>query len=181
MTGVCYLSHLNEQLPWQEGFTCQHDNCGSVRAQIPCYFPLEGNWYLINRLLSMKSTHIYWESWAIKKAECRRIDAFKLWCWRRLLRVPWTAWSFPGGSCGKEPTCNVGDWSSIPGLGKCPGEGHGTPLQYSGLQNSMNSIVHEVAKSWTQQSDFHFHWTARSSQSVEKEINTEYSLEGLML
>ena len=31
------------------------------------------------------------ESWTIKKAECRRIDAFKVWCWRRLLRVPWTA------------------------------------------------------------------------------------------
>ena len=31
------------------------------------------------------------ESWTIKKAECRRIDAFKLWCWRRLLRIPWTA------------------------------------------------------------------------------------------
>ena len=31
------------------------------------------------------------ENWAIKKAECRRIDAFELWCWRRLLRVPWTA------------------------------------------------------------------------------------------
>ena len=31
------------------------------------------------------------ESWAMKKAECRRIDAFELWCWRRLLRVPWTA------------------------------------------------------------------------------------------
>ena len=31
------------------------------------------------------------ESWAIKKAECRRIDAFELWCWRRILRVPWTA------------------------------------------------------------------------------------------
>ena len=31
------------------------------------------------------------ESWIIKKAECRRIDAFELWCWRRLLRVPWTA------------------------------------------------------------------------------------------
>ena len=30
------------------------------------------------------------ESWTIKKAECRRIDAFELWCWRRLLRVPWT-------------------------------------------------------------------------------------------
>ena len=35
---------------------------------------------------------IYWcESWIIKKAECQRIDAFELWCWRRLLRVPWTA------------------------------------------------------------------------------------------
>ena len=52
------------------------------------------------------------ESWTIKKAEHRRIDAFKLWCWRRLLRVP---------------------------------------------------------------------WTARSNQSILKEINTEYSLEGLML
>ena len=52
------------------------------------------------------------ESWTIKKAECQRIDAFKLWCWRRLLRVP---------------------------------------------------------------------WTARSNQSILKEINPEYSLEGLML
>ena len=33
-----------------------------------------------------------WESWTIKKAECCRIDAFELWCWRRFLRVPWTAW-----------------------------------------------------------------------------------------
>ena len=31
------------------------------------------------------------ECWTIKKAECRKMDAFKLWCWRRLLRVPWTA------------------------------------------------------------------------------------------
>ena len=53
------------------------------------------------------------ESWTIKKAECRRIDAFELWCWRRLLRVPWT--------------------------------------------------------------------TGRSNQSILKEINPEYSLEGLIL
>ena len=53
------------------------------------------------------------ESWTIKKAECRRTDAFELWCWRRLLRVPWTA--------------------------------------------------------------------RRSNQSILKEINPEYSLEGLML
>ena len=31
------------------------------------------------------------ESWTVRKAECRRMDAFELWCWRRLLRVPWTA------------------------------------------------------------------------------------------
>ena len=53
------------------------------------------------------------ESWTIKKARCQRIDAFELWCWRRLLKVPWTAW--------------------------------------------------------------------RSSQSILREINPEYSLEGLML
>ena len=34
------------------------------------------------------------ESWTIKKAECQRIDAFELWCWRRLLRIPWTARSY---------------------------------------------------------------------------------------
>ena len=33
-----------------------------------------------------------YESWTVKEAECRRIDAFELWCWRRLLRVPWTTW-----------------------------------------------------------------------------------------
>jgi len=35
-----------------------------------------------------------YESWTVKKAECQRIDAFELWCWRRLLRVPWTARRF---------------------------------------------------------------------------------------
>ena len=39
----------------------------------------------------MGETEYGCESWTIKKAECRRIDAFELWCWRRLLRVPWTA------------------------------------------------------------------------------------------
>ena len=39
-----------------------------------------------------------YESWTIKKAECWRIDAFELWCWRRLLRVPWTARSNPKGN-----------------------------------------------------------------------------------
>ena len=42
---------------------------------------------------------------------------------------------FLGGSDGKESTCNVGDLGLIPGLGRCPGEGNGNPLQYSCLEN----------------------------------------------
>ena len=57
------------------------------------------------------------------------------------------------GSAGKESACNAGDLSLIPELGRFPGEGKGYPLQYSGLENPMDCIVHGVAKSWT---DFHF-------------------------
>ena len=64
---------------------------------------------------------------------------------------------FPCGSPGKESTCNSGDLSLIPGLGRSPGGGKGYPLQYSGLENSMDYIVHVVPKSQTQLSDFHFH------------------------
>ena len=56
---------------------------------------------------------------------------------------------FPGGSAGKESACNEGDLGSIPGLGISPGGGKGHPLQNSGLENSMDSIVHGVAKSRT--------------------------------
>ena len=45
---------------------------------------------------------------------------------------------FPGSSAGKESACNSGDPSSIPGSGRSPGEGNGYPLQYSGLENSMD-------------------------------------------
>jgi len=55
---------------------------------------------------------------------------------------------FPGSSAGKESTCNSGDSSSIPGLGRSPGKGNGYPLQYSGLENSMDCTVHGVTKSW---------------------------------
>ena len=63
---------------------------------------------------------------------------------------------FPCGSDGKESTCSVGDLGSIPGLERSPEEGKGYPLQYSGLENSLDCIVHGVSKSWTQLSDFHF-------------------------
>ena len=60
------------------------------------------------------------------------------------------------GSAGKESACNVGDLGSIPGLGRSPGEGKGYPLQYSGLESSMDCIVCGVAKSLTRLTDFHF-------------------------
>ena len=63
---------------------------------------------------------------------------------------------FPGGSADKESTGNVGDLGSIPELGRSPGEGNGYPLQYSGLENSMDCIVHGAAKSRTWLSDFQF-------------------------
>ena len=74
---------------------------------------IEITWKRMFRLVKAVVVMYGCESWTVKKAECQRIDAFKLWCWRRLLRVPWTA--------------------------------------------------------------------RRSNQSILKEINPEYSLEGLML
>ena len=65
---------------------------------------------------------------------------------------------FPDGSAGKESTCNVEDLGLIPGLGRSAGVGKGYPLQYSGLENSMDCIVHGVTKSLTQLSNFHFHF-----------------------
>ena len=59
------------------------------------------------------------------------------------------------GSTGKESICNVGDLGLIPGIGRSPGEGNGYPLQYSGLENSMDCIDHGVAKSRTWLSNFH--------------------------
>ena len=65
---------------------------------------------------------------------------------------------FPGGSDGKESTCNAGDAVSVPGLGRSPGEGISNPLLSSHLENPMDrgawqATVHGVAKSWTRLSD----------------------------
>ena len=70
-------------------------------------------------------------------------------CFRKGLLNHSQAQGSPGGSAGKESACNVEDLGSIPGLGRFFGEGSGYPLQYSGLENSMDrgawqAIVHEV-------------------------------------
>ena len=73
---------------------------------------------------------------------------------------------FPCGSAGKESPCNVGDLDLIPELGRGSGEGKGYPLQYSGLENSMDYTVHGVAKSWIRLSDFHFFTTGPPGKFV---------------
>ena len=65
---------------------------------------------------------------------------------------------FPCGSAGKESAFNEGDLGLIPGSGRSPGEGKGYPLQYSGLENSMDYTVLGVTNSWTWLSNFHFHF-----------------------
>ena len=74
---------------------------------------------------------------------------------------------FPDSSVGKEFACNARDTSSIPGSGRSTGEGKGYPLQYSGLENPMDCIVHGVAKSWR-------HFTSMLAMChVHEEINLE--------
>ena len=71
------------------------------------------------------------------------------------------------GSAGKESACNAGDLGSISGLGRSPGEGKGYPLQDSGLENSMDCIVHGVAKSdTTEQLSLHFFNVGLPHQTV---------------
>ena len=68
---------------------------------------------------------------------------------------------FPGGSDDKESVCNARDLGSIPGLGRSPGGGNGSPLQNSCLENPMDRgarrvTVHGVTKNWIRLSDEHF-------------------------
>ena len=63
---------------------------------------------------------------------------------------------FPCGSADKESACNAGDLGSVPGLERSPGGGKGYPFQCSGLESSMDCVVHGVAKSGTRLSDLHF-------------------------
>ena len=65
---------------------------------------------------------------------------------------------FPCGFADKESAYNAGDLGSVSGLGRSAGEGKGYPLQYSGLENSMDYIAHGVTKSRTRLGKFHFHF-----------------------
>ena len=80
---------------------------------------------------------------------------------------------FSCGSAGKESACSARDLGLIPGLGIHPGEGNRYPLRYSGLENSMDCIVHEVAKSWTRLNDFHFHTGSNSGCIIDLHVKAK--------
>ena len=104
------------------------------------------------------------EKWASLVAQMVKnppaMQKFESWVGKfplRRDRLPTTVFlGFSCGSVGKESTCNAGDLGSIHRLGRSPGEPNGYPLQYSGLENSMDYIVHGVTKSWTRLRDLHF-------------------------
>ena len=88
-------------------------------------------------------------------------------CYPMAFWISFYSMGFPCGSAGKESACNagdlgfdpwVGDLGSIPGLGRSSVEGKGYPLQYSGLENSMDCIVLGVTKNQTRLNDFDFHF-----------------------
>ena len=99
-----------------------------------------------------------------KESTCNAGDCrsgrFNPWVWK----IPWRRdrlpnpvfLGFPCRSAGKESSCNVGDLGLIPGLERSPGEVKGYPVQYFSLKNSMDCIVHGIAKSQTKLRDFHF-------------------------
>ena len=107
------------------------------------------------------------ESWTIKKAEHWRMDAFELWCWRRLLRVPWTA--------RRSNQSILKEFSPVYSL-----EGLMLKLKYLFFGHLMQRT--DAFGLWCWWRLLRVPWTARrSNQSILKEINPEFSLEGLML
>ena len=83
---------------------------------------------------------------------------------------------FSCGSAGKESTCNAGDLGSIPGLRRFSGEGKSYPLQYSGLENSVDCIADGVTKSQTQLSHFHLHKIVPVNCLEKKYLVNKYAI-----
>ena len=97
---------------------------------------------------SKKKREFYGNLWENNKRP--RFDPWAGKIHRRRDRIPIPVFlDYPCGSAGKESTCNAGDLGLIPGLGRSPGEGKGYPLQYSGLENSVDRVVQGLKESDT--------------------------------
>ena len=100
---------------------------------------------LVKNLLAMRETWVQSLDWEDPPEKGKATHS-------SILGLPlWLSW--------KESACNAGDLGSIPRLGRSLGEGKSYPRQYSGLESSIDSIVHGVAKSRTRLRDFHFCFT----------------------
>ena len=141
----------------------------SVKAYLDCFHSIQ--WAsLVTQLVK--------NSPAMQENPVRWVSKIR---WRRD-RLPTPVFlGFPCGSVGKESACNVGDLGLIPGLGRSPGEGKGYPLQYSGLENSMNCIIHGVTKSQTWLSNFHFLFTQHIRINVRQSIDLNMKSEPIKL
>ena len=126
-----------------------------------------------HQLLGFTQTHVHWVGDAIQPSHplsspssavnlSQHHFSVKIYIWQYHLFLKTV------GSDGKESAHNVGDLGLIPESRRSPGEGNGNPLQYSGLENSMEYRIPWIS-------------ARRSNQSILKEITPVYSLEGLML
>ena len=125
--------------PWS--YRIRHD-CATEQQQKENY----------NKLSHQSIQHLCWTGvyWVGQKV-CLVLSkkAHFLFSSGTLFNSVFTGQRFPLWGAGKESTWNAGDLGLIPELGRSPAEGKGYPLQYSGLENSIDCIVHGVAKSWT--------------------------------
>ena len=131
----------------QEGASWCHSRCLGCLWQSKCWklsLPFSLKVKILLRFISISKNKYRWPL-----------------CFESSLYITSVLWKTYVTTCflvaGKEFACNVGDLGLIPGLGRSPGEGKGHPLQYSGLENSMDCVVHGVTKSWTWLSDFYSH------------------------
>ena len=127
----------------------------------------QGRWRGLQEILSLPCFH--WpRQESFHKSVMDRIQERAVGtCYVNFKRCAIHGVGFPDSSAGKESTCSAGDPDLISGSGRSPGEGIGYPLQFSGLENSMDCIVHGVVKSRTRLSDFHIHGAGMSVLNQE--------------
>ena len=127
--------------PWDEGMHMRSDT--DSQPKLPESGPLAASHEGFNCYLK--------GNWGWENCLCEKLSSWHVWS-----GPDYFSGGFPGGSAGKESAYNEGGLGLIPGLGRSPGVWKGYPLQYSGLENSMDYIVHGVTKSRTWLSDFDF-------------------------
>ena len=129
-----------------KGFSVVNETEVDIFLEFTC-FPLQGNKQYVCVLLN----------YFIVVLICIFLVTYAVGYLFLFIFVNYISSDFACGSVDKESACTEGDLGLIPGLGRSPGEGKGYPFQYSGLENSMKCIIHGIAKSGTQLSDFLSH------------------------